>query len=131
MLIRKIRYIHIDNRSSRVISASKVISEAEILKALMTPDLNFYGGFTRISTFRKSKPSTSLCRPDGLLKKGKEKRKNSGLLSSEGLTPPSLLLFRPSGFLAKSEELRAESVFPFFNEGLTPPSLSLFRPSGF
>jgi hypothetical protein len=65
------------------------------------------------------------------LKKGKEKRKKSGLLSSEGLTPPSLSLFRPSGFLAKSKERRAESVFPFFNEGLTPPSLSLFRPSGF
>ncbi len=60
-------------------------------------------------------PSTSLCRPDGLLGKGKVKRKGLLCLSFyEGLTHPSTSLCRPSGlFLSgKRKKKNAEEQRP-------------------
>jgi len=97
----------------------------------MTPNLNFYGGLQGYQPSGNLNLLHHCVALRGFLKKGKEKRKNSGLSSYEGLTPPSLSLYRPPGFLAKGKERRAESVFPFFYEGLTLPSLSLYRSWGF
>jgi len=80
----------------------------------MTPDLNFYEGFTRISTFRKSKPSTSLCRPKGLLKKGKEKRKKLGASFFRGAYATIAIIVSPFGLFGKERRAKSRECFPIF-----------------
>jgi len=73
-----------------------------------------------------------LCRPKGLLAKGKIKgKRNSEFSFSEGLTLPSLSLCRPKGLLAKGKIKGKRNSGFSFPEGLTPPSLLLCRPTGF
>ena len=68
-------------------------------------------------------PSLSLCRPKGLLAKGKIKgKRNSGFSFPEGLTPPSLLLCRPTGFKVSEPSKPSQPTQPSKPSKLSQPS---------
>jgi hypothetical protein len=63
-------------------------------------------------------PSTSLCRPQELFFRGKEKKKKkSGILFYEGLTHPSTSLYRPLGLFLEEKRKRKRSRGLHFPRG--------------
>ena len=80
--------------------------EQRVFSLFFSRNSQLLPGFLGIFIFHSNEgltpPSTSLCRPKGLIFPDGMKEKTSGLSFSEGLTHPSLSLCRPKGLLAKS-----------------------------